>query len=560
MIKALVFDFGNVVVTNDWNYTYPEKDREFTSYFGVTMQDFKKGWDAAWPLMRVGDVSEDEFWRLFLTKSGVQNIDVSHAKKLWRKYQSTLPGMIDLIIRLRNRYILVGCTDNGKEWVDYYKQTYYLDSYFDAIVCSADIKVHKPNPKIYEVAIQKAGVNPEEILFIDDSSKPLEGAKKAGMQTLRFANAIQLEEDLKKYNINTDVLDISSRVHSFYWQTDRQISELQVKHIFQDRHSFFDEKSAQQAIEQSMGKKVVDIIPPIKSGSINSVVKATLEDGTDIIMRMHPNGLKNGYFWAEKAVADAARKIGVPTYYTHAIGDTKEHVPFDYMIISCEPGKNIHNSGPYEKSVEKTLVEDTGKLLALTHSVHTTNYGFFDNAIAKKNGNLIGIHQKWRDHIYSSFETNLAYLLEKKSISNNEREIISKIFTDHDNIISCTSPRLIHNDMADWNALTDGTKITAFIDWDESFSGDPVCDFSAYSVFYDDNRLANLITGYETVTKLPIDFEAKFHLYRLRYIISKLTLRTKRSVFDQTDFLRQNLVFAQQLLKKELHWYGYKQI
>lgn len=558
MIKALIFDFGNVVVTNDWDYVCPEKDKEFTSYFGVTMQDFKRGWDAAWPLMRVGDVSEDEFWRLFLTKSGVHNIDIPHAKKLWRKYQSTLPGMIDLIIRLRNRYILVGCTDNGKEWVDYYKQTYYLDSYFDAIVCSADVKYHKPNPKIYEMAIEKTGVDPNEIVFIDDSTLPLEGAKKAGMHTLRFTNATQLEQDLKKIDINTDVLDISSRAHSFYWQTDRQISELQVKHIFQDRHSFFDEKCAQRAIELSMEKKVTSMIPPIRSGSINSVVKATLEDGVEVIMRMHPNGLKNGYFWAEKAVADAARQKGVPTYHTYAIGDTKEHVPFDYMIISCEPGKNIHNSGPYEKSEQKTIVQDTGKLLALTHSVHTKNYGFFDNVVAKKTGDLIGIHEQWRDHVHSSLETNLTYLTQKRSISNGEREIINTIFSTHESEMSCDSPRLIHNDMADWNALTDGKRITAFIDWDESFSGDPVCDFSAYSVFYDDERLADLITGYESVTKLPADFEAKFHLYRLRYIISKLTLRTKRSVYDQTDFLKQNLLFAQQLLKKELLWYEKK--
>lgn len=558
MIKALIFDFGNVVVTNDWNYTCPEKDKEFTSYFGVTMQDFKKGWDAAWPLMRVGDVSEDEFWSLFLTKSGVHNIDIPHAKKLWRKYQATLPGMIDLIIRLRNRYILVGCTDNGKEWVDYYKQTYYLDSYFDAIVCSADVKVHKPNPKIYEVAIEKTGVHPNEIVFIDDSTHPLEGAKRAGMHTLRFTDARRLEQDLKKLGVNTDELDISSRAHSFYWQTDRQISELQVKHIFQDRHSFFDEKSARRAIELSMGKKVISMIPPIRSGSINSVIKATLDDGVEVIMRMHPNGLKNGYFWAEKAVADAARRIGVPTYRTYAIGDTKEHVPFDYMIISCEPGKNIHNSGPYDKSVQKTIVQDTGKLLALTHSVHTEKYGFFDNVVAKKTGDLRGIHEQWRDHIHSSLDTNLAYLTQKNSISNGEREIINNIFAAHEPEISCDSPRLIHNDMADWNALTDGKKITAFIDWDESFSGDPICDFSAYSVFYDDQRLADLIAGYESVTKLPADFEAKFHLYRLRYIISKLTLRTKRSVYDQTDFLKKNLVFAQQLLKKELHWYEKK--
>lgn len=555
MIKALIFDFGNVVVTNDWNYTCPEKDREFTSYFGVTMQDFKKGWDAAWPPMRVGKITEDEFWKMFLTESGVKNIDISHAKALWRKYQSPLPGMIDLIIRLRNRYTIVGCTDNGKEWVEFYKENYHFDSYFDTIVSSADVGDHKPNPKIYEVAIKKTGVKPDEILFIDDNDKPLEGAKKAGMHILKFINAIQLEKDLKGMGINTDVIDISSREHSFYWQSDRKISELQIKRIFLSRHSFFDEKSAKVAIEFGMKKKVIDLIPPIKSGSINSVVQATLENGTKVIMRMHPNGLKNGYFWAEKTMADTARNAGVLTYQTHFIDDSMRRFPFGYMIISCENGKNMKNSGPYDAQTDKKLIEDTGRLMALTHSIKTEKYGFFNNEIAKFEGKLIGIHNTWREHLYASLDDNLSYLVGKNAISRNEREKIKKIFNNNDKLISCASPRLVHNDIADWNELTDGKKITAFIDWDEGFSGDPICDFSTYSVFFDDERLNNLIRGYKTVTKLPTDFEEKFHIYRLRYIISKLTLRTKRSVFDTSEFLIYNLKFAQQLLKKELKWY-----
>ncbi|MCX6732140.1 MAG: HAD-IA family hydrolase [Candidatus Roizmanbacteria bacterium] len=550
MIKALIFDFGNVVVTNDWNYICPEKDKEFTSYFGVTMQDFKKGWDIAWPLIRIGKITEDEFWKLFLTESGAKNIDIVYAKTLWRKYQSPLPGMINLIIRLRNRYTLVGCTDNGKEWVEFYKGNYHFDSYFDAIVSSAEVGDHKPNPKIYEVAIEKTGVKPDEILFIDDNDKPLEGAQKARMHTLKFKDAIQLEKDLKSIGIDTDVIDISSREHSFYWQSDRKISELQIKRIFLSRHSFFDEKSAKAAIEFGMKKRVVELIPPIKSGSINSVVKATLDDGTEVIMRMHPNGLKNGYFWAEKTMADAAQKAGVPAYKTYFINTSKKQFPFDYMIISCEKGKNMKNSGPYEPEIDKVLIEDTGRLMALTHSVKTEKYGFFDNEIAKKEGKLVGIHNTWKEHIYASLNDNLDYLISKNAISKDEREKIETIFKNNDHLIVCDSPRLVHNDIADWNQLTDGKKITAFIDWDEGFSGDPICDFSTYSVFFDDVRLANLIRGYETVTKLADDFEEKFHLYRLRYIISKLTLRTKRSMFDTSEFLIYNLKFAQQLLIK----------
>lgn len=555
MIKALVFDLGNVVVTNDWNYHCPEKDKAFTEYFGVTMADFKKGWDKAWPLIRVGKITEDEFWKQFLTESGVKNVDVEYAKKLWRKYQSLIPGTIELIMRLRNYYPLVACTDNGKEWVEFYKSEYHLDAYFDAIVCSADVGDHKPNPAIYAEAIQKAGVRPEEILFVDDNDKPLAGAHNAGMQTLKFTSASELEKDLNKMHVSTDILDISPRNHSFYWQADRRISEIQIKHIFQDRHTFFDRSNAVKAIETSLNTKVTSLIPPIKSGSINSVVQAELATKKQIIMRMHPNAVKNGYFWAEKAIAEHAQKAGVPTYTTLAIDDSKIHVPFDYMIISREPGNNMKNSGPYDAATDKVLIEDTGRLLALTHSVKTHNFGFFNNDVAKKTGKLEGIHPTWSDHVFASLNDNLAYLESKSSITEKEHKDIERIFSENAHIIVCDSPRLIHNDLADWNELTDGKKITAFIDWDEAFSGDPVCDFAAYSVFFNDERLENLKRGYETVTKLPSDFEEKFHLYRLRYIISKMTLRTKRSVFDNSELVQTLLAYSHKLLQQEFEWY-----
>ena len=65
MIKALIFDLGNVVTSNVWHYHYAEKDREFEAYFGVTMNQFEKGWNTAWPQIEIGAISEDEFWRIF---------------------------------------------------------------------------------------------------------------------------------------------------------------------------------------------------------------------------------------------------------------------------------------------------------------------------------------------------------------------------------------------------------------------------------------------------------------------------------------------------------------
>ncbi|MFH0837160.1 MAG: hypothetical protein V1870_03455 [Candidatus Aenigmatarchaeota archaeon] len=38
-ITTIIFDLGNVVLTNDWHYDCPEKDDEFTNCFGISNDD-----------------------------------------------------------------------------------------------------------------------------------------------------------------------------------------------------------------------------------------------------------------------------------------------------------------------------------------------------------------------------------------------------------------------------------------------------------------------------------------------------------------------------------------
>lgn len=57
---------------------------------------------------------------------------------------------------------------------------------FAAIVESAKVKHAKPDPKIYEIAQDMAGVSADEILFVDDNALYLTSADKCGWHTLRF--------------------------------------------------------------------------------------------------------------------------------------------------------------------------------------------------------------------------------------------------------------------------------------------------------------------------------------------------------------------------------------
>jgi putative hydrolase of the HAD superfamily len=57
---------------------------------------------------------------------------------------------------------------------------------FAAVVDSSDVGVRKPDPRVFEIAAERLGRRPGELLFFDDMPDNVEGAKSAGMLAALF--------------------------------------------------------------------------------------------------------------------------------------------------------------------------------------------------------------------------------------------------------------------------------------------------------------------------------------------------------------------------------------
>lgn len=75
------------------------------------------------------------------------------------------------------------------------------DTFWDQIVDSSVVGVRKPMPEIYKIAAKQAGVPAEEILFIDNRQKNIDGARRAGWQGFFYdsSNYDQANLDLTKF-------------------------------------------------------------------------------------------------------------------------------------------------------------------------------------------------------------------------------------------------------------------------------------------------------------------------------------------------------------------------
>ena len=98
--------------------------------------------------------------------------------------QSYLDGFIDFIEKVRNKYKLAIISNDSSSRSKYLRDKFDLNKYFDVISISSDLKIQKPDERIFLLTIEKLGLNAEDCIYIDDREGNLEAAKKVGMKTV----------------------------------------------------------------------------------------------------------------------------------------------------------------------------------------------------------------------------------------------------------------------------------------------------------------------------------------------------------------------------------------
>ncbi len=113
----------------------------------------------------------------------------------WYTYMTPIEGAMEFCQWARERGIKLYVLSNACGLFHQYFPTHYPLELFEGVVVSADVRMIKPDAKIYEHIIEKYNLVPEETLFIDDMPYNAEGAKAVGLQAMVFENDY---EEVKK--------------------------------------------------------------------------------------------------------------------------------------------------------------------------------------------------------------------------------------------------------------------------------------------------------------------------------------------------------------------------
>jgi 2-haloacid dehalogenase len=102
-----------------------------------------------------------------------------------------VPGSVDLVRDLHAAGVPQwGLTNWSHElWPHAPRQYSFLDELLDGVVVSGTEGMAKPDPRIYALVAERAGLPPSELLFFDDKQVNVDGAAEAGLDAVLFTGA-----------------------------------------------------------------------------------------------------------------------------------------------------------------------------------------------------------------------------------------------------------------------------------------------------------------------------------------------------------------------------------
>jgi HAD superfamily hydrolase (TIGR01509 family) len=110
-----------------------------------------------------------------------------------------VPGVHDIVEALDARGVpLFAITNFSADfWPPFHAREHAFFARFRGIVVSGEVKLLKPDPAIYYLALDRFGLKPADALFVDDREINVEGALAVGMEAHLFTDAADLRARLE---------------------------------------------------------------------------------------------------------------------------------------------------------------------------------------------------------------------------------------------------------------------------------------------------------------------------------------------------------------------------
>jgi epoxide hydrolase-like predicted phosphatase len=197
-IVAVISDFGGVLTT-----PLQHSFLAFQNASGISFDALGKAMaavaarDGANPLfeLETGRLTEAAFLKAVgdqLTADLGRPVELHGFADRYLEHLHPNPPMIDYMRELHGvGYKMAICTNNIREWERLWRAKLPIDEIFDVVVDSAFVGFRKPEPQIYEITLDRLGIEASAALFVDDLEHNCTAARELGMTAVWFRDSEQ---------------------------------------------------------------------------------------------------------------------------------------------------------------------------------------------------------------------------------------------------------------------------------------------------------------------------------------------------------------------------------
>jgi len=193
--RAVFVDFGGVIMrTEDIGPRTHQAER-----LGMTTRDLEKIFFESDSSLRAstGEIPEETHWQTVAEALGVSRQETDKIINEFFSGDQADAMLLDFLRSLRPER-KVGLISNAWSGLRAFITSQKFEDVFDEMIISAEVGLMKPDARIYRLALEKIGVQPEESIFLDDVLVNVEGARSVGMKAIHFTQPEKSLEELKK--------------------------------------------------------------------------------------------------------------------------------------------------------------------------------------------------------------------------------------------------------------------------------------------------------------------------------------------------------------------------
>jgi len=194
IIRAVVWDLGGVLLrTEDYS-----SRTSLAKQYNITLQELEDlvfGSETG-SLAEAGQIPEEQHHRFIGDQLGVGMDEMQDFMERFFAGDRMDRDLLSYVRNLRPRY-KVGLLSNAWESArQILEQRHGFLDVFDIYIFSAEVKIAKPDRRVYHMILDDLGVTPGEAVFIDDNHDNVMAASEVGMRAIQFKDPQQVRQEL----------------------------------------------------------------------------------------------------------------------------------------------------------------------------------------------------------------------------------------------------------------------------------------------------------------------------------------------------------------------------